>query len=151
MIFGASYRSAAVVPDGTPPPEVRNPVTDYVPSARPGARAPHAWLERDGTRLSTLDLFGDGFVLLAGADGVRWCDEARGVAKQLAVPLTAFTIGPGGALGDPDTQWANLYGVTSRGAVLVRPDGHVGWRRPTAPAGTGGELARAFRRLLATS
>ncbi len=33
---------------------------------RPGSRAPHVFLERDGTRLSTLDLFGRNFVLLAG-------------------------------------------------------------------------------------
>jgi hypothetical protein len=31
MIFGASYSSSAVVPDGTPPVAVANPVTDYVP------------------------------------------------------------------------------------------------------------------------
>jgi 2-polyprenyl-6-methoxyphenol hydroxylase-like FAD-dependent oxidoreductase len=150
MIFGASYQSAAVVPDGTPPPEIRNPVTDYVPSARPGGRAPHAWLERDGTRLSTLDLFGHGFVLLAGTDGAPWCEEARVVAQELAVPLTAVTIGAGGLLGDPDKQWAELYGATSHGAVLVRPDGHVGWRCPAPPAASGGELGRALRRLLAT-
>src|SRR5262249_30615567 len=36
-------------------------------AARPGARAPHAWLS-DGR--STLDLFGDGFVLLC-FDGAR--------------------------------------------------------------------------------
>ena len=50
MIFGAAYTSSAVVPDGTPPPPVANPVTDYVPSARPGGRAPHVWLERGGER-----------------------------------------------------------------------------------------------------
>ena len=40
MIFGASYTSMAVVPDGTAAPAVANPVTDYVASARPGGRAP---------------------------------------------------------------------------------------------------------------
>ena len=35
--------------------------TRFVPSTRPGTRAPHAWLDDDR---STLDLFGDGFVLL---------------------------------------------------------------------------------------
>src|SRR6266481_5677592 len=59
MIFGASYVSGAVVPDGTPPVPVANPVTDYAPSARPGGRAPHAWLERDGEQASTIDLLGD--------------------------------------------------------------------------------------------
>ena len=48
MIFGAAYSSGAVVPDGTDAPDVANPVTDYVPSARPGARAPHVFFQHDG-------------------------------------------------------------------------------------------------------
>ena len=70
-----------------------NPVTDYVPTGRPGARAPHVWLERDGVRLSTLDLFGDRFVLLAGAGGTSWRDAASPGARELAVPIAAFTVG----------------------------------------------------------
>ena len=69
MIFGASYTSRAVVPDGTVAPVVANPVTDYVPSARPGGRAPHVWLERGGARISAIDLVGDGLVLLTGRQG----------------------------------------------------------------------------------
>src|SRR5260370_27589301 len=64
MIFGASYASRAVVPDGTPPAPVANPVTDYVPSARPGGRAPHAWLQQAGQQVSTIDLLAKGFVLI---------------------------------------------------------------------------------------
>ena len=49
----------------------RSPIQsrDYVPSARPGGRAPHVWLERGGERLSTIDLVGDGFVLLDDQGG----------------------------------------------------------------------------------
>src|SRR5438132_9085313 len=36
--------------------------------ARHGSRAPHYWLERNGERISTLDLFGRNFVLLAGPE-----------------------------------------------------------------------------------
>src|SRR5262249_38075980 len=62
MIFGASYPPAAVLPDGSPPPAVANPITDYAPSARPGGRAPHAWLQRpNGERVSSIDLVGKGF------------------------------------------------------------------------------------------
>ena len=52
LIFGAMYDSAAVGPDGSAPPAVEDRVTQYVPSARPGGRAPHVWLERDGERTS---------------------------------------------------------------------------------------------------
>ena len=47
---------------------------------RPGSRAPHVLVPRDGERVSTLDLFGEGFVLLAGADGAAWRAAAVGAA-----------------------------------------------------------------------
>ena len=148
MIFGASYDSGAIVPDGTPPPEVANPVTDYHPGGRPGGRAPHAWLERDGTRLSTIDLLGDGFVLLAGEDGAIWRDAAVAAAGAAGVPLKAFVVGPRGDLEDPDKDWATLYGVSAGGAVLIRPDGHVGWRGNDAVADPRRALATVLARVL---
>ena len=127
LIFGASYESAAVIPDGTPRPHLDDPVTQYVPSARPGSRAPHVWLERDGARISTIDLFGPRFVLLTGKGGTAW----REAARQLAVPsrpaLVAYTIG-GGELTDADGAWQDAYELDDDGAVLVRPDGYVAWR-----------------------
>jgi 2-polyprenyl-6-methoxyphenol hydroxylase-like FAD-dependent oxidoreductase len=148
MIFGAHYESSAVVPDGTKLPEVANPVTDHVPVARPGSRAPHVWLERDGRRLSTIDLFGRGFVLLAGPDGKAWRDGGRAAATTLGVPLEAFTVGGGDGLADVDGSWPAAYGVERDGAVLVRPDGHVGWRRRSSCPDPSGELERALRSML---
>jgi 2-polyprenyl-6-methoxyphenol hydroxylase-like FAD-dependent oxidoreductase len=52
MELGFSYDSDAVVADGTAPPTVEDAVVDYVPCGRPGHRAPHVWLERDGERRS---------------------------------------------------------------------------------------------------
>jgi len=130
MIFGASYTSMAVVPDGTVAPAVANPVTDYVASARPGGRAPHVWLERDGARISTIDLVGNGFVLLTGPKGRAWSQAAQALASDTRLNLEVLTIGDGG-LADPDGQWSATYGVDDAGAVLVRPDGYVGWRIPS--------------------
>jgi 2-polyprenyl-6-methoxyphenol hydroxylase-like FAD-dependent oxidoreductase len=75
---------------------------------RPGSRGPHVWLERDGTRVSTLDLFGSGWVLLAASDS--WAAPA-GVERHL-VP----------------SDVAEAYGLGATGASLVRPDGIVAWR-----------------------
>jgi putative polyketide hydroxylase len=148
MIFGARYDCAAVVPDGTALPTVANAVTDHVPVARPGSRAPHVWVERDGTRVSTIDLFGRGFVLLAGADGKAWCEAARSVAAALGAPLEAFTVGPGRDLHDGDGAWTTAYGVDADGAVLVRPDAHVGWRSRAGAADPAAVLDRALRTIL---
>jgi len=148
MIFGAAYASAAIVPDGTPPPVVADPVTQYAPSARPGGRAPHVPLARDAGAVSTIDLVGRGFALLTGGAGKAWREAADSIASARTIPLTAAAIGPGGDTGDPDGVWAAAYGVEPDGAVLVRPDGHVGWRRRTRAADCRAELAGALARLL---
>jgi hypothetical protein len=85
-------------------------------------------LERKGKRLCTCYLFGEQFVLLTGAAGITWRDAALRVANRLGVELVARRIGAGGDLVDVDGRWPSAYGVTSLGAVLVRPDGFVGWR-----------------------
>ena len=131
MIFGAAYASNAVVPDGTPPAPVANPVTDYVPSARPGGRAPHVWLDKPaGEKVSTIDLVGNGFVLLAGAKGQGWRATQAG-----RLPIKAHVIA--------DPAFAAAYGLAPDGAVLVRPDGHVAWRAPTMLSDPKAALARA--------
>jgi len=127
LIFGANYRSSAVVPDGTQAVAVADPVTDYVPSARPGGRAPHVRLTRGGEEISTIDLFGPHFTLLTGRDGAAWRQAARAIAIAWP-PLRAYTVGGNGELGDPDGNWHEAYGVEADGAVLVRPDGYVAWR-----------------------
>ena len=147
LALGVSYDSAAVVPDGAPAPQVANPVTDYIPSARPGSRAPHAWLQRNGQRISTIDLFDTAFTLLAGASGQRWRHAAATASRDLGVPLAACTVGHGG-LRDEDGTWAQLYGIDPDGAVLVRPDGHVAWRSAAAGTEPHAELVRALHAVL---
>jgi len=146
-VLGVSYDSPAVVPDGTELPQVANPVIDYHPTARPGSRAPHLWLERDGTRISTLDLYDRRFVLLTGRSGQAWKPAAARAAGQIGAPLSCYTIGPDCDLIDPQNEWPSLYGIEPDGAVLVRPDGHVAWRTQSAGADPGGDLVSALRRI----
>jgi putative polyketide hydroxylase len=127
LIFGACYESTAVVPDGTPRVVADDPVTEYLPSARPGSRAPHVWLKRGNEQISTIDLFGPHFVLLAGSDGDAWRRAAQAIGPSWP-PLRVFTVGKDADLGNPDGTWREAYGVDTDGAVLVRPDGHVAWR-----------------------
>lgn len=99
-------------------------------TGQPGTRAPHVWLDRDGERISTVDLFWDSFVLLASPGGAAWADAAQRAAKQLNVPMRTYTVGKGADLIPTDWDWAEAYGVGSTGAVLVRPDAFVAWRSP---------------------
>ncbi|MFD7324178.1 FAD-dependent oxidoreductase [Streptomyces sp. NPDC059875] len=107
-------------------------------TGEPGSRAPHMWLNRVGTRVSTLDLYEQSLVLLSsGGDSGRWHTAATRVAQRLSVPLDSYRIGDGpDAELSPatDTDWAEVHGVTAEGAVLVRPDGFVAWRSPGGSA-----------------
>lgn len=135
--FGFGYTSAAVIPDGTPPPKVDNPAEDYAPTARPGHRAPHLELMGTNGRFSILSLFEKTMVLLAGTEGGAWVDGAIQAAN--GVPLDTWRIGPGGDFEDPDGNWLSTYGIEPSGALLIRPDGHVAWRSQAGnndPTGT---------------
>ena len=90
----------------------------YVQTARPGHRAPHAWLA-DGR--SAIDLFGDGFTLLRLGFGGRR-DAAQAAAADRGVPLRVIAV--------DDPAVARLY---ERRLVLVRPDGMVAWRADSLP------------------
>lgn len=147
-VLGISYDSTSIVPDGTDPPAVANQVVDYIPTARPGSRAPHMWLWRDGQQISTLDLFDTSFVLLTGRAGDPWRRAGEELAERLRVPVHCTTVGPSGPLIDTAGAWPGLYGIGPDGAVVVRPDGHVAWRSQTVDADPGARLAAAFRRIL---
>ncbi|WP_270881625.1 FAD-dependent monooxygenase [Paenibacillus aestuarii] len=92
----------------------------------PGTRAPHVALEQNGKQLSTLDLFGTNFVFLVGFNGRDWIQSANEVAKKLHISLLIYHIGT--EFTDIDGRFCSSYGINTNGAVLVRPDGIVGWR-----------------------
>jgi 2-polyprenyl-6-methoxyphenol hydroxylase-like FAD-dependent oxidoreductase len=127
--LGYRYRSPAILDDGD---DDGAPTVDpRAGSALPGTRAPHLRLERDGTEVSPVDLIGRGFLLLAGADGARWCAAARAAGARLDVEMTAAAVGA--EIADPDGRFAEIYATGSDGAVLVRPDGVVAWRAGACP------------------
>ena len=110
--------SPIVVPDGSPEPA--DEVTNYEQTARPGHRAPHAWLSPDR---STLDLFGRGFVLLRLGAKPPGAAQWMQAAERVKLPLQEVEIA--------SEEILRLYG---KPLVLVRPDGHVCWRGDASPA-----------------
>jgi 2,4-dichlorophenol 6-monooxygenase len=147
--LGFHYDSSAMVPDGTAAPE-RSPLGDqYEPVARPGHRLPHVWLTRGAQRSSTLDLAGRGrFVLLIGPEGDHWRRAAASVATAAGIGVDAVSIGAGCDRDDLQGDWARLRGTGNDGAILVRPDGHVGWRSVGAVARPTETLAMALGAIL---
>lgn len=73
------------------------------PSSCPGARLPHAWLEKDRTAVARLAAAG--------------------------LPIDCASIGPGEDYEDPFGDWASARGTEDDGALLVRPDHVIAWRQ----------------------
>jgi 2-polyprenyl-6-methoxyphenol hydroxylase-like FAD-dependent oxidoreductase len=127
VTLGYRYEdSPIIVSDGSAPPPRH--WRDYLPSAHPGCRAPHAWLD-DGSSL--FDHFGWGFTLLASpeADDADIAAAARD-AGALRIPFTVVR---------PPAEVCALYAARY---TLIRPDQHVGWRGDRLPVAPGALLAR---------
>lgn len=147
------YASAAVVPDGTADPGFdRDPELYHQPSSRPGAKLPHAWLTAGTRTLSTLDLGGGGrFTLLTGIGGEAWVAAARTAGAELGLDIATAVVGPGREYEDPYGDWARLRGIGDTGALLVRPDLYVAFRRAEGAADDAeaqAVLGAALRRIL---
>ncbi|MBV9195424.1 MAG: FAD-dependent monooxygenase [Solirubrobacterales bacterium] len=148
MEIGYRYNSAAVVLEPGWEPRVHEHPGES--KGRPGSRAPHVFLTRDGERLSALDLFGSRFVLLAGAGATAWHEATRRAAERLRAPLDAHRVG-GGVVLDPDGAFLDAYGISAAGAVLVRPDGFVAWRATDGAGASEAAMGEVLASLLHVS
>ncbi|KXK63811.1 hypothetical protein AWW66_01115 [Micromonospora rosaria] len=145
VMMGYRYHSGAVVaePDDPGPPatvgdDYENPGK---PTGRPGTRAAHVPVEHGDREVSLLDLLGRQFTLLHADDGQDWRTAADRAATALGVAVAV--LGVGVDLLDPAGAWPAAYGVHGAGAVLVRPDGFIGWRGADP-----GRVGDALRRIL---
>ncbi|MGJ4957260.1 FAD-dependent oxidoreductase [Bradyrhizobium sp. HKCCYLRH2015] len=129
VTFGGRYDgSPIIIPDGTrPPPDAANA---YVPSACPGGRAPHAWLEQG---ISLYDRFGFEWTLLRCEGSDLDEDQLREAMGPLRVDVEIVTL---------PRALRDLYEAD---LALIRPDQIVAWRGSAAQAGLlRGVLARAL-------
>jgi putative polyketide hydroxylase len=85
---------------------------------------------REKQTLSTIDLFGRDFVLLIGTKGGIWRQAVQKLVAKSGLGMSCHHIGVD--VEDVDHRWCDKYGVTDSGAVLVRPDGIIGWRAKIA-------------------
>ena len=113
ITFGGRYDgSPIIVSDGTaPPPDVPN---DYVPTACPGGRPPHLWLD-DGRSL--YDTFGFDWTVLRLSESAPNAQAFLDAAERRGVSLDVVDVE------HPDAR--ALYGAD---LALIRPDQIVAWR-----------------------
>ena len=121
VMLGYTYDASPITAHEEGAPQAVDPsMRTYVPSARPGARAPHGWLA-DGRSL--YDVFGEGFTLLTfGAVESSELERAKMDAESLSIPLKIVRVN--------DARIAELY---ERHLALIRPDQHVAWRGDSWP------------------
>ena len=143
--LGYLYHSKAIIQDDGNNDEYADPWTTR---GQPGSRAPHVWLQQDGKTISSLDLFGPGFVLLTGTEIENLNSVAAAVAKDFpGLEFKIIQIGSHGTQ-DIDGCFTETYGITTRGAVLVRPDGFVAWHSETVSKGASEGIISALHSIL---
>ena len=153
MDLGQFYQSAAVVSDGSAlAAPTRDPDLYYQMSTVPGSHLPHAWVGDTMSRMAMLDLAPyHRFTLITGIAGEAWAAAADKVAHDLGVPLETVVIGPGRDVTDLYYDWAKLREIDESGALLVRPDKHIGWRSLTLPQDPASALRTALGHILGTT
>ncbi len=88
-------------------------------------------------------------MLLAARDGAGWTAAAAQAREAIDAPLAAHRIGGAAYVQAPGaTPFEDLAGIDPTGALLVRPDGHVGARWSALPADPAAELRSAVRQIL---
>lgn len=143
--LGTVYDSGAIMRDGEAAPKTS--LQDYVESTVPGVRAPHVWLrDATGRRISTVDLWGNSFVIVTTGQAQAWRKAVTAFCKTRDIPLTVVHVGNGGDFVPDEPKFSQLYGDAD---VVVRPDGFVARRFSGDAVHAGrGFLEETFDRIL---
>jgi hypothetical protein len=78
--------------------------------------------------------------VVAGPLGGAWLEAGRTVSEKTGIRLNLQQL--------PNAHSSDGIQMGPRGAVLVRPDGHVAWRIPFIPENPASELAAALQTVL---
>ena len=134
--FGYAYCSPLIdtaegrCPDGD--------VALYHPTTHPGARLPHAIIrDGQGSAISTHDAIAGRGLTMFTADPQAWAQALTRTPVSVPLKVVALT-----SAGGDQRSAVDLLEVGDRGAVVVRPDGHVVWR--SSIGATDAERLRTF-------
>lgn len=151
--LGQKYDSDAITEAASSSPsetasdgQCADPDLHYRPNARPGSPLPHAWVDHDSQRLSTLDLVGLAeWTLITGYDDVGWAEAAAEAGGSLGVSVRVAQVCMGGDWNDVLHRWEALNDTSDSGALLVRPDRIIAWKSHERPDDPTAALTAALR------
>ena len=81
--------------------------------------------------------------MVAGPEGSPWCEAAGDSTKLLGIETYLVDN-----IADPEGRFAEAYGISPSGAVIVRPDGFIGWRAKNAEGASFHRVSNALASLL---
>jgi 2,4-dichlorophenol 6-monooxygenase len=147
--IGVRYAKGALVPDGTTPLPLDPTGRNYVPTTRPGHRLPHAWIEHNGSKISTHDLVPrDRFLFIACSPSSPWIEAVEKAAAGLRIPIEIAVVADDGPLSDGIHAWRQVREVSDEGALLVRPDHIIAWRSADAHHASAAQFEAVLRAVL---
>jgi len=120
--LGMVYQSDAIYDDNLAVTEI-NP-DKYTPSSIPGMRAPHCEILIDGKQTSILSLYNNSYVLLLSEKATIQRSE---LPIPESYPLKIYSHKTD--FKDVNHDYVEHYNADHFQAVLVRPDGHIAWRK----------------------
>lgn len=156
------YRSDAVVFEQGYEDDGKQDIDPRKSFALPGTRAPHVELFINNKPGSTIDLYGQKFVLVTSSYGKDWEKVVNKLERELDIEIDFKVISPPGSkaeyvelpihrekISSPfSLPFSEAYGISPNGAVLVRPDGYVAWKEKTLDSKSGTLMKEALTRVL---
>jgi 2,4-dichlorophenol 6-monooxygenase len=122
--LGYKYINKAILSENENRFNENSDVRVYRPTTRPGSRFPHFWLDKNKT-ISSHKLISFGkFTLILGSRENSWKKAAIQLCNNENISITY--------LNNFSENIGDLYNhaeIESTGAILVRPDGQVAWRK----------------------
>ncbi|OZJ02556.1 hypothetical protein BZG36_04329 [Bifiguratus adelaidae] len=128
MELGQLYRSASIIGAETDLPPAAKP-DEW--AGQPGTRAQHLWVTQGDKRISTLDLFPKGWVLLTLDQ--QWKLIASKAQQDTGIHLECILVGANVKFSN-NKEFQHAFGVGPTGASLIRPDGYIAWHSPDLPS-----------------
>ena len=156
------YRSNAVIPNKDYLDDGKLDIDVRASFALPGTRAPHVEIYVNEKLGSTIDLYGERFVLVTAQKGEKWKEVIKQIGKEFSLEIDFQLIDSPGAKGkytelpihrekisSPfSLPFTESYGISLNGAVLVRPDGYVAWREKSYNKNSENNLRDALGQIL---
>jgi len=147
--IGYHYEGGSTISDGTTAPVPDDPVTQYVPSCRPGARFPFVRFPGQCGMSSSHDFFDSNhFTLVIDGAGQPWVEAANRLSETIFSYIRIVDVTTIELTDELQKHLRALLGIGDAGALIIRPDGHVGWRQRKAAAAPSKVLEQTFERLL---